>query len=533
MMYRALLLLLAGFGSLASTGRSQERPPLDMALAYEQALQSAIKRAEPAVVCILISRSDVYSKRFHDQPPPDDPGRLGEFKPPRPPTALFPTERGAAVDSGAVLKKMREAAQKNDLDLQKYDLADPHTVPQDFASGVILDGRQLLVLTTYQAVHDATKIYVRLPDRRGSYADIYAADPRSDLAALRLIDRRLGPLPEIKFGDASRLDKGSLVVLLVNAFTAGFREGGASAATGIISNVRQQAAPAPNEIEMRNERRLFMLPTLLQTDIRLQVDCSGGALVNPQGELVGLTSARAALASNETAGGFAIPFNERMRRVVDKLKAGAEVEYGFLGVQQSRLRSEKNAVDPIPGSPAQLAELEPGDRIVAVNGHAVADQDDLFYEISTLLAGSKIRLSVVRGQQSLDLSPTLTKSFVPGKVIAANRPAPVRGFRVDYASIVFQRFQSQVARPFGFGRRFNPSNQIADGVCVSEIQEGSPATRADPPLQVNDIITQVRIGGKQLDVHTPEEFYSLVQKLPASEPLELTVAHAPAPVIVR
>jgi S1-C subfamily serine protease len=534
-MCRLALLLIVAFGFLSGAAHGQDRPALDMALAYEQALHSAIERAEPAVVCIRISRSDAYSKRFHDQPPPDNPGKLGEFKPGRRGAYLLPAEKGP-VDSGAILRRTREEAQKYDLDVQKYDLADSRTVPQDFASGVILDGRERLILTTYQAIHDATKLYVHLSDRRGSYADIYAADPRSDLAVLRLIDPQLGLLPEIKFGDANQLRKGSLVVLLVNAFAAGFREGGASAATGIVSNIRQRAAPGANELEARGERRLFMLGTLLQTDIRLQVDCSGGALVNLQGELVGLTSARVASLGDEMAGGFAIPLNARMRRIVDKLRAGLEVEYGFLGVQPVP-GPDKDAIDPIAGSPAQLADFQRGDRITAVNGNPIRDQDDLFYEVATLLAGSRVRLTFVRkGQTPAEVDVTLTKSFVPGQIIAANRPAPVRGFRVDYASIVFQRFQllTQVAPRFGWGNgRFHRSNQLVDGVCVSEVQEGSPATRADPPLQANDIITHVQVGGAQHAVHTPDEFYRLVRKLPPSAPLELTVAGTSTPVVIR
>jgi serine protease Do len=521
-----LLLFLGAFSLLPSAARGQDRPPLDRALAYEQALHSAIERAESSVVCILISRSDVYSKRFHDDPPADNPGRLGDFKAGRRPASLLPAEKGRPVDSGAILKKSRQEAQEYELEVQKHDLADPRTIPQDFASGVIIDGRQLLILTTYQAVHDATKLYVRLPGRKGSYADIYAADPRSDLAVLRLIDAGQGPLPEIQFGDANHVRKGDLVVTLANPFAAGFREGGASAAAGIISNIHQRAAPAAGEVEpppgrrggAAPERRLFMLATLLQTDVRLNVDCSGGAVVNLNGELIGLTTARAALPGNETAGGFAIPFDDRLRRIVDKLKAGLEVEYGFLGVT-SPLRADKDVIDPIPGSPAQKAQLAHGDRIVAVNGKRVTNQDELFYEVATLLAGTRVRLTFVRdGQAPAVAEATLTKSYVPGKIIAANRPAAVRGMRVDYTSVFFQALP--VVRGFPNGRL----NQIVDGVYISELQEDSPATRADPPLRVYNIITDVKIGGVDLPVHTPADFYRLAAKLLASEPLELKLA---------
>src|SRR5207253_5161210 len=111
--------------------------------------------------------------------------------------------------------------------LRPYDLADPSNVPESYGSGVVISDKGL-VLTNYHVVRDATKVYVRLPGGKGSYADIHAADPRSDLAVLKLLDPQVRPAA-LKLGDGSRLRKGQFILSLANPFAAGFRDGSPSA----------------------------------------------------------------------------------------------------------------------------------------------------------------------------------------------------------------------------------------------------------------------------------------------------------------
>src|SRR5262249_56152106 len=110
-------------------------------------------------------------------------------------------------------------------DTRKYDLSDARTVPEAFGSGVVIDGQEPLILTNYHVVRDATKIYVRLPGGKGSYADIHAADPRSDLAVLQLLNEGLLPLKTIPFGEGDRVKKMDFVVSLANPFALRFPDG--------------------------------------------------------------------------------------------------------------------------------------------------------------------------------------------------------------------------------------------------------------------------------------------------------------------
>jgi S1-C subfamily serine protease len=472
------LLLCHQLGAPGPAHAQENAGDLHQALALQRVMQQVIARVEPSIACVLVSRSDAY-QRLGQRPLPDAPGRLGTFDP----GMLSKTE------DGSHLKK-------------KLDLADPGYVPQSFGSGVVVDPTGL-ILTNYHVVQDATKIFIRLPGGKSGYADIHAADPRSDLAVLRLLNLKALPLTPVTLGAAERLERGQFVLSIANPFAAGFRDGQPSASWGILSNIRRRAhTPLPEE---ERTKPLHHYGTLLQTDARLHLGCSGGALVDLQGELVGLTTAVAALQGGETPGGFALPINAGMRRILEVLKRGEEVEYGFLGVGLGD-RAEGTGVPIVfvtPGAPAEReGRLRHHDVIVAIDGEPIHDSDDLFVNLGTRLAGSKVRLQVRRGKDLLNAEVTLAKLYVPGKKIASAPGRPfVHGLRVDYTSLLVQPLP-----------RLGP---IPAGVLITDVQAGSTADRAH--VKAGEVITHVN----QRPVATPDAFYQAVGAAPG--PLELTL----------
>ena len=107
-----------------------------------------------------------------------------------------------------------------------------------------------------------------------------------------LLDPPAG-LAAVKRGDGANLRKGQFVLCLANPYAAGFRDGSPSASWGIISNLHRRASGVTGEIERPGVKpTLHHYGTLIQTDVRLALGCSGGALLNLDGELIGLTSAR-------------------------------------------------------------------------------------------------------------------------------------------------------------------------------------------------------------------------------------------------
>jgi serine protease Do len=439
----------------------------------ERAVQEAIKKAEPSVACVLVSRSAEYRK-WEEPPSRDDPpGKLGSLP-----------------------VRLRDEALR-----KKLDLAHPDHVPESYGSGVVVD-RAGLILTCAHVVRGATKVFVRLPGRVEGYADIHSLDGRSDLAVLRLLGTH--ELKPISFGDADALKKGQFVVALSNPFAAGFRDGEPSASTGIVSHLRRRVINLPDEKDRRN-LCLHNFGLLVQTDARLNLGCSGGALVNLKGELAGVLTARAALIGVETPGGFALPMTGGLQRIVDVLKRGEEVEYGFLGVRFRDTEAKGVQVEEaILRSPAQLAGLKRGDYLLSVDGVPVQSSDDVFVRIGTALTGNTVEIERAASLQGPGekVRVTLSKYYVPLPSIASKRPSAVAGLHVDHTSLVVQR---------GAVMFF----AIPAGVLIRDVETGSPADRAR--LQPDKIITHVN----GTAVSSPREFYRAMRDARGS--VELTL----------
>lgn len=401
---------------------------------------------------------------------------------------------------------------RRDMDAEK-----PDEVPDFFGSGVVIDHR--LVLTCYHVVRDAKSIVVRLNginggESRRSRASIYAADNRSDLAVLILDDQKI-ETPPIKLGQGEELVKGSFIVGLSHPPTAGFRDGSPSATWGIVSNLRRRAGPVA---ESERGRSIHNYGTLMQTDARMSVSGSGGAIVDLDGKLVAMTTSTAALVGGENSGCFAMPFDAGMRRVIDVLRKGEEVEYGFLGVQTHQRGFHRGSDIALRGvsanSPAERAGLQAGDEILQVNGQSIREQDDIFLQISMGLAGRETTITFRRrGDLKLRTAKvTLVKLNNQDFGIARNRPASVYGLLVDYASIA----------AIGFDQ------PMLDGVVVREVEKGSRAEYAKLG-EYTGAITEVN----GTVIHNPTEFYREAEKATrANQPVRLHLADNPPRTVV-
>lgn len=499
-----LLTVLAVFVLLPASALCQDRNRLADWHAWQDAVRQAIERAEPSIACILVSRSDKYHAYMPAQP--QGPGRLGRFDLSRS-FARFPDDNDPEY-----------------LALRRLDLSNPNTVPESYGSGIVLDDKEGLVLTLAHVVRNATKIYVRLPGNRGSWADIHASDPRSDFAVLRLIDR-VPNLKAIKLGDGGKLRKGDFVLSLSNPFAAGFRDGSPSASSGMVSNLRRRATGVQTDIPSteRNARLpLYCFNTLIQTDTRLNLGCSGGALLNLEGELVGVTSSLAGIAGGETPGGFAVPIDDGMKRILRVLLRGEEVEYGFLGVYlmapERVPESTVRITGLISGGPAARSEIhgpifhggfpmrgrmggEGGDYIRSINGTPIHSNDDLFLAVGMHLAGNPVGVEVAERPDGPTRVCRVTLAKFPSlsPVIASKQPPARGGLRVDWTSTMMPR-----------DRR-----GIPEGVVIRQVL---PQSEADTKgLKPDMIIKSVN----RKPVTNPTEFYREMVK--ANGPVELII----------
>ncbi|HYH68536.1 MAG TPA: trypsin-like peptidase domain-containing protein, partial [Urbifossiella sp.] len=410
------VLLAALVGALPVLAQPGPRDLLD---AYEKQLKALHETAGPAVGCVVVSRSDKYPAPAKL---PDYPGRLGDFD-----ADAF---RKGGPDRIALARKL--------------DLADPRGVTDhDSATGVVIDTAGL-VLTNFHTVEGATKVYVHFPGGKGSYADIHAADARSDFAVLKLLTPPAG-LKAVKIGDA-RLHElpsglpnvfpGKLVAVFDSRTAAGAVAGRPTLTIPVVGDVK---FPSWNPLlQEPPPQSVYRYGPLLELEARAVPAVSGAAVLNLDGELIAMTSATATVGGGEGGRTYAVPLDQCNRRIVEVLARGEEVEYGLLGVVADRIERGGVMVDKVsPRSPAD-GRLFPGDIIRKINGQPTRNFPDLLYQVGSSLAGSRVTLTVRSDGKDRPVEVTLAKYGHSSPVIYANRPAAVFGLRVDWASVSAQ-----------------------------------------------------------------------------------------------
>jgi serine protease Do len=310
-------------------------------------------------------------------------------------------------------------------------------------------------------------VYVHLPGGKGSYADVHAADGRSDLAVLKLLTPPDG-LKAVKFGDV-RLPRlpdppptvfpGKIVAVLTFQPTGGFAPDRPGRTVTSVVDVKFPA----NRLTSSPPQSVYRYAPLLELEGRAGPPVSGAAVLNLDGELVGLTSAVAAVAGGDDGRAYALPADANFRRIAAALARGEEVEYGFLGIVIGEAGPGGVGVREVsPRSPAADAGLTPGDVIVRIDGQPTQSYADLLYQIGSTLAGNRATLAVRhRGDPERTVGVTVAKFRHDGTVIAANRPAPVFGLRVDWGSVLAHATGGVQAVP--------------PGVAVRELVPDSPA----------------------------------------------------------
>ena len=267
-------------------------------------------------------------------------------------------------------------------------------------SGVIVDARNGYIVTNRHVIEHASEITVTLLDGRPLAASVVGSDEGTDLAVLRIKQSNLIAMP---LGDSSALQVGDWVVAIGNPF--GLHH---TVTAGIVSALGRTALH-PRGFE-----------DYIQTDAAINPGNSGGALVNLNGELVGINSAILSGNGGGNIGiGFAIPVNV-VKAIMKQLIEYGEVKRGIVGIrvrevpvstaERLGLGEDHGALvaEVAPGSPAQRAGIKAGDIVLAVNGVAIANARELENAIALLRVGQTVELRIVRNGtlQSIVLSTT-------------------------------------------------------------------------------------------------------------------------------
>lgn len=270
----------------------------------------------------------------------------------------------------------------------------PHK-QQGLGSGVIVERREnfVYILTNYHVVKAADEISVKLYDGRVFNVTIVGGDPLKDLALLKFETKEAVPIARL--GNSDLMQVGDWVLAIGNPL--GFDS---TVTAGIVSAVGRNKSPSYQS-----------LTDYIQTDAAINPGNSGGALVNLDGEVIGINTWIASRNGGSVGLGFSIPINNA-RSAIDDLISEGVVQYGWLGVnmgdltpgikEEMNLRANEGAFvfNVYCDSPAMKGRVKPGDLIVAVNDTSVKNSNDLTKAITGIKPEEKVVFTLIRnGQQ--------------------------------------------------------------------------------------------------------------------------------------
>jgi len=351
-------------------------------------------------------------------------------------------------------------------------------------SGVIVtaDG---YVLTNNHVVEGAQDIRVTLADRREYKARLVGADPKTDLAVLKLPG---AGFPVVAVGDSSRVEVAEVVLALGNPF--GLSQ---TVTMGVVSAVgRANVGIADYE-------------DFIQTDAPINPGNSGGALVDARGALIGINTAIFTQTGGYMGIGFAVPVN-MARQVMDQLVRRGRLTRGYLGVAVQEVTpalarglgvstTARGIVigDVAPDSPAERAGLRRGDVVLAVDGKPVDDVGHFRNLIAGTAPGTPLKLTILREGREQTLEVTVGEAPERAPSVAAQPGAPVRpGLSVTDVT-------PDVAKKLGLPPGLR-------GALVTDVIPGGPAAEAG--LRPGDVIQEVN----RKPVRSAEEFAREVEQ---------------------
>lgn len=332
-------------------------------------------------------------------------------------------------------------------------------------SGVIVDEKGY-ILTNNHVIKDADQIVVKLSNDREFRGKVIGTDAKTDLAVIKIDSDNL---PAIRIGDSDKLQVGEMVLAIGNPFGLSH-----TVTSGIVS-AKGRANVGIADYE-----------DFIQTDAAINPGNSGGALVNINGELVGINTAIFSTTGGYQGIGFSIPSN-MAKTVMDSLIKNGKVVRGWLGVQVQRitpdlakqfnLRNDKGALiaDVVQKSPADKAGLQRGDVIIKFNGKIVDDPLGLKNMVATTLPNEKVLIEIIRDGNQKTLAVTISEASGEMRML-------LEAFDNQLKGVQIQALTPELRKTLGVPDRIK-------GVVITDVEEGSPAEsilgRGDVLIEIN------------------------------------------------
>ncbi len=331
-------------------------------------------------------------------------------------------------------------------------------------SGIIIseDG---YIVTNYHVVEKAEQLRVMLYDKREFDAKLIGGDPTTDVALVK-IDQ--DSLPAAFMGDSDSLEIGEWVMAIGNPLNFS-----STVTTGIVSALGRN-------IDIIDPQYRYRIENFIQTDAVINPGNSGGALVNLQGEVIGINTAIATRNGFYQGYGFAIPINLAQKVVDDILKYG-RVRRALLGVSiesvNDRIAKGVGLDKPIgalvqdvePGFPAEEVGLQQGDIILAVDGEDVVSVNDLQIKVAAHEPGETVTLTVWRDRKKWEVDVELAEAPVR-QPTAANESTNDDNNSLSYEHLGLSLKELSEEERMTF--------DVETGLLIEDVSAGSPAHRA-------------------------------------------------------
>ncbi len=368
---------------------------------------------------------------------------------------------------------------------------------QSLGSGVIVSDDGYIV-TNNHVIEKAQEITVLLSNKKDYTAKLIGADPKTDIAVIKIDARGLPALP---WGDSNKLKVGEIVFAIGNPF--GLNQ---TVTMGIISAVgRANVGIADYE-------------DFIQTDAAINPGNSGGAMINARGELIGINTAILSRTGGYQGIGFAVP-SSMARQVIDSLVKYKKVVRGWLGVSIQEVTSDlaeefsvkdlKGALvsGVMKGSPAEKAGIKQGDVILQFNGKTIEDTGHLRNMVSQTPVGSRVKVAILRQKKELEMEVVIAE--LPKKMAETSAGEGDSGDAREEESAVLsgmtvRELTPELARGFGL-------EEGEKGVVVIKVETGSRLYEAG--IRPGDLILQIN----QKNVSTLEDYKKIASKIKAKE----------------